>query len=262
VPPVASAGAADLRVLDCLGGGGFAEVWRAARPDGRSVALKMLKQRFRERRGARACLEREHRLLAELEHPRVVRSFGLVEIDGALAIELEYLDGGDLVPLAGAAPKHWTGAALDVIAALEHLHARGFVHRDVKARNVLFGADGRARLIDFASVLPIGASASKAGATAAHRPPGSAGGATSARDDVYALAVLLYQLLAGRLPYGAHPASELAGRLPDAPLPADAEPRLGRMARLITGAIAAKGAIPGGLSAIRDVLESADVTTS
>lgn len=261
MPPVASRSAAVPLVLDRLGGGGFAEVWRAEYRDGRTVALKLLKQKFRGRRGARACLERERRLLAELAHPHVVRTFGLVEVGGALAVELEYLDGGDLVSLAGAPARHWRQAALDVLAALEHLHARGFVHRDVKARNVLLGADGRARLIDFASALPIGASASKAGATAAHRPPGSTGGPAAARDDVYALAVLLYQLLAGRLPYGAHPAHELAGRMPDPPLPANAGPELAPLARLISTAIAAQGAIPGGLSAIRDVLESADVTT-
>lgn len=260
MPPVAGGGAIP-HVLDRLGGGGFAEVWRARYSDGRTVALKLLKHKFRERRGARACLEREQRLLAELAHPHVVRTFGLVEIDGTLSVELEYLDGGDLVSLVGAAPRHWRQAALDLIAALEHLHARGFVHRDVKARNVLFAADGRVRLIDFASVLPIGARASQAGATAAHRPPGSTAGPAAARDDVYAFAVLLYQLLAGRLPYGAHPAHELAGRMPALPLPTNAAPQLEPLARLVSAAIAEQGAIPGGLSAIRDVLESADVTT-
>jgi serine/threonine protein kinase len=253
-------GGGEPQLLDLLGDGGSSQVWRAVDAAGRIVALKMLKPELRRRSGARACLQREHDLLRELAHPRVVETLGFIEHRGVPAIVLEHLGGGDLMSLAGAAPRHWLAAARDVVAALEHLHARGFVHRDVKARNVLFDAEHNARLIDFASMLPIGASAQSAGATAAHRPPGSKPGPAAICDDVYAFAVLLYQLLVGRLPYGRKPSAELAGTVPVPPLGAGVARSTGRLAALVIAALAASGEVSGGLSAFRDVIESAVAT--
>src|SRR5262249_26769674 len=98
-------------------------------------------------------------------------------------------------------PRHWLPAARGLHAALLHIHARGYAHRDVKARNVLFDARGRARLIDFASARPLGVRAPSGGTTSAHRPTALTATVTRA-EDTYAFAVLLYELLAGRLPYG------------------------------------------------------------
>jgi eukaryotic-like serine/threonine-protein kinase len=252
-----AAGDAELRLLDLLGDGGSAQVWRAADPSGRIVAVKMLKPELRERVGARACLEREHHLLCALRDARIVAARGFVDCGGVPALVLEYLRGGDLVALAGSHPRHWLLAVRDVGGALAHMHARGFVHRDVKARNVLLDSDDRARLIDFASVLPIGAAAAHAGATAAHRPPGSVSGPVMPADDCYAFAALLYELLAGRLPYGRAPAAELAGRAPPWPLTDAADPSVRRLAELVSEALASAGRLPGGLSALADVIESA-----
>ena len=98
-------------------------------------------------------------MLAAARHGYVVETYGLIEHDGVCALALQYLPGGDLVSLAGVDPRHWLRAAYAVHAALTHLHSLGYAHRDVKARNVLFDARGRARLIDFASALPLGAPA-------------------------------------------------------------------------------------------------------
>src|SRR5690606_8940870 len=100
---------------------------------------------------------REHRVLARIDHPHVVRALGFAERDGVAVLVTELLSGGDLVPLAGGPPAHWLPAARGVAAALRAVHAAGFVHGDVKARNVLFDAGGRAKLIDFGSARPIGA---------------------------------------------------------------------------------------------------------
>src|SRR5262249_20221640 len=144
---------------------------------------------------------------------------------GVCALALEYLPGGDLVALAGAHPRHWLWAARDVHAALEHVHACGYAHRDVKARNVLFDADGRARLIDFASALPLGARATNGGTTAAHRSAARTATVSSA-DDTYAFAVLLYELVAGRLPYG--PAGRATARRRSSAAAGQAWPLVGR----------------------------------
>ena len=140
-----------------------------------------------------------------------------------------------------------------VHAALAHLHARGFVHRDVKARNVLFGADGRARLIDFASALPRGAvRAARRHHRRAFARPGREDAAVEPSDDAYALAVLIYELLAGRLPYGVGGyAAVTAGAA--WPLAADAD---GPAATLAQRVLEVLGTREARLSAFEDVLES------
>jgi serine/threonine-protein kinase len=242
--------------MELIANGGSSEVWRATIA-GRVVALKMLKPELRERAGARASLAREHDLLRVFAHPHIVATQGLVELDGVPAIALEYLGGGDLASLAGAEPRHWLRAAGDVGAALRFMHARGYVHRDIKARNVLFDPADRAKLIDFGSVLPMGAPAAYGGATAAHRPPGRAPGPVTAADDCYAFAALLYELLAARLPYGPSPGEDAAP--PPWPLAPGAAPALRPLAESVLAALARAGDVPGGLSELLDVLESAAV---
>jgi serine/threonine-protein kinase len=252
---------AGWRFIERVGAGGSSDVWHALDPRGRAVALKIPRAAPRPE-DARAPLAREHELLASVRHAHIVATFGLIERSGVCALALEYLPGGDLVALAGAHPRHWLPAARELHAALEHLHARGYAHRDVKARNVLFDARGRARLIDFASALPIGARAPSGGTTSAHRRGGLIATVTAA-DDAYAFAVLLYELLAGRLPYGpagraAIPASSSASA-PSWPLagrpPAGAAVKA--LADRVLEVLEADGRDGPGVSAFADVLESA-----
>jgi len=250
---------AGWRFLARVGVGGSAEVWHARDPSGRDVALKL--PCAVPRPGVFAPLAREHELLACVRHPHIVATRGLIERGGACALALEYLPGGDLVALAGAHPSHWLTAARELHAALEHLHARGCAHRDVKARNVLFDAHGRARLIDFTSALPIGARAPSGGTTSAHRHAEQAA-TVSAADDAYAFAVLLYELFAGRLPYGpagraaarssapVSPPWSLAGRAP-------VDRAAAALADRVVEVLEADARTAPGLSELADVLESA-----
>ncbi|HEX6996633.1 MAG TPA: protein kinase [Gammaproteobacteria bacterium] len=190
-----------------LGASTVCEVWHARDASGRDLALKVLTPGWATPAGERL-LAHEHAVLAGLDHPGIVRTYGLVAHEGRRALALELLEGGDLVPLAGSAPRHWIGAAAQVLDALRCLHAAGWAHRDVKARNVLLDARGRARLIDFASAAPLGAPRPRGGATAAHVRRG-APGTVGVADDAWAFAVLLYELVHGRLP-------STAGGEPDA----------------------------------------------
>ena len=249
---------AGWRLVERLGTGGSSEVWRALDGRGRSIALKMPRSEVPPHQ-ALARLEREHEALAAAQHGHIVATYGLIEHRGACALALEYLPGGDLVALAGTHPRHWLRAAQAVYAALAHLHGRGYAHRDVKARNVLFDARGRATLIDFASALPLGAAAPSGGTTAAHVRSGR-DPIVAVADDAYAYAVLLYELFAGRLPFG--PSGRADGRL--GPRPRLAPPwRGGRtgpttaLATRVRDVLQADPVCAPGLSVFTDVLESA-----
>jgi serine/threonine protein kinase len=184
--------------LERIGAGGTAEVWRATTAQG-PIALKVL--RPESNLSGDCVLQHEHAVLDVLRHPSIVATVGLVQCRLGTALALEHLAGGDLVPLSGGRPRSWIGVAAQIAAALAHIHACGYAYRDLKARNVLFDSAGCMRLIDFASALPLGAPQPAGGITAAYRPQAAPSRVTAYEDEV-ALAVLLYELLTGCLPFG------------------------------------------------------------
>lgn len=234
----AAAGAAPNDALRCAA---------AAAP----VAVKVTRARWRGHPGAVELLAREHRALRAVEHPRIVRAQGFAAVDGAAALVTEYLPGGDLVPLAGSPLRCWLSAAVDVASALAAVHAAGLVHGDVKARNVLFDASGRAKLIDLGSARPIGAPLGPGGHTPAHTPLRFDLTHAAPAADVYAFAVLLYELLSGRLPFGPSPTRWRA------PPPLDTHPAGVPLARRVHDSLeAATLRDVGTLIEFADVLES------
>jgi serine/threonine protein kinase len=240
-------GAPAWRLVELLGRGGTAEVWRAVDPAGQPVALKRLHPALRARAGATQCLRREHDWLIALAGGPFVASRGWVEGDGGPWLALEYLPGGDLVSLVGARPAHWLPALRRVAEAVAALAAAGVAHGDVKARNVLFGADGDARVIDLLAARPLDAPAPPG--TAAYRPAGEP--VTAGAADAFALAALAFELLTGRLPYG------LAGQafVGEAPvLAARPESSVAILAAVACRELAAGGR--RGLSPLLDVIES------
>lgn len=243
------------RELHRIAAGGCAEVFRAVDDSSRPFALKRLRAELRERPGSAQLLHREHGRLVGLAGPHLVATYGLVDLGGHDALVLDYLPGGDLVPLLGAPARAWLPAMRDVLSALLRLHAQGVAHGDLKARNVLFGADGSVCLIDLTSARPVDSHDSPAGITASHYPPAAAH-PTAAEADVFAWATLLYELMAGRLPYGL----ECARRAQPRPELPEVEARVGELAAAAVGALAAGGRVPGGLLSFADVIESAAQT--
>jgi len=234
------------RAVELIGSGGTAEVWRAVAPDGREAALKLVKRALRRHPGANALLRREHEVLRSVASPHLVAAYDLIECKGAAVLVLEYLPHGDLVPLVGAPPRQWLPALSAVVAALAALERHGLAHGDLKARNVLFAADGSARLADLTSARPLDAPAVVA--TAAYGLP-QPRGAQAREADCFALAALLFELATGRLPYGpSGPAAgaELAAVGADSPVAA--------LAAAAGAALQARGRM--GLSYFVDVIES------
>ncbi|WP_242108756.1 serine/threonine-protein kinase [Luteimonas aquatica] len=206
--------AGSWRLERVLGRGGMGTVYAALRDEGdtpQRAALKRLHRRWDGSLQAQRFLQ-ERRILASLSHPNLPRliDHGLDD-DGRPWFALEYVDGGTLVDWADA---HRLGlrARIElfrtVCAAVQHAHEHFVVHRDLKPANILVDGEGHPKVLDFGVAKRIDDSpgTTRTGLFAGFTPEYAApeqisGGTISAATDVYALGVVLYQLLAGRLPY-------------------------------------------------------------
>jgi serine/threonine-protein kinase len=217
-------------LLEEIGHGGMATVYRARdRRLGREVAVKLIHRHLRDSSEVAERFAREATAVAKLRHPGIVEVYDVSdpeEPERYLVVELvrgvtlrDRLREGPLPPEVAAA------VAIEIGAALEHAHRQGVIHRDVKPENVLielprFEPDnerspmrikltdfGIAKLLDAQGVTSTG---QVLGSPAHMAPEQIEGGAVDARTDVFALGVLLYEAMVGRLPfYGDHPAQVL-----------------------------------------------------
>jgi serine/threonine protein kinase len=199
-----------LEVESRLGAGSFGEVYRAFDPWlRRQVALKLF------RSGAGAGLD-EARRLARLRHRNVLSVYGCGEHDGRPGLWSELIEGRTLAEAVAAEGAVSSEEALrighDLAQALAVVHAAGLVHGDVKAENVMRESGGRIVLMDFGGGGDARLLASKRliSGTPRYLPPEVLDGAPlSFASDIYALGVLLFLLLSGRLPYAETDASSL-----------------------------------------------------
>jgi serine/threonine-protein kinase len=208
------------RVLRELGRGGMGVVYLAERDDPelpQQVALKVLPAEASVAAAARRFRE-ERRILASLDHPNVARLLdGGVAPDGTPWFSMELVDGLPIdlwCDAQGLDVEARLRLFLDVCAAVQYAHQHLVVHRDLKPSNILVRADGTPKLLDFgiAKLLAPDAASSDDGRitrtgmrvlTPAYASPEQVRGEpVSTASDVYALGVLLYELLAGRGPYG------------------------------------------------------------
>jgi dienelactone hydrolase len=197
-------------VEERLGAGGMGEVWRA-RDDrlGRDVAIKLLLPHPANATGRVRALADEARAAGSLNHVNVLTVHDVGEHRGAPYLVTECLEGESLRArlAAGALP---VDAALDIALqaarGLEAAHGRGIVHRDLKPENVFLARDGRVKILDFglATLRDADASPSLAGGTAGYMAPEQVRGeAVDRRADIFALGVLLYEMLTGQRPFKA-----------------------------------------------------------
>ena len=194
-----------------LGEGADATVYRAEdRRLGRRVAVKFLRPELRADPTFVARFEREARSAARLEHPGIVAVYDCGEYAGTYFLVLQYIAGRDLrARLRAAAPLPTEEAlriAAEVAEALGAAHARGVVHRDVKPANILLDERGRTHVTDFgiARLLDVPAlTASRALVGTPHylAPEQATGEAITPATDVYALGVVLFEMLTGRRPF-------------------------------------------------------------
>jgi serine/threonine protein kinase/Tfp pilus assembly protein PilF len=229
-------------ILGPLGAGGMGTVYRArdTRLD-RQVAIKMVHAPFTER------FAREARAISALNHPHICTLHDVGEFEGAGYLVLELVDGR---PLRGPLP--WSEAVrhvADVCDALAAAHGKGIVHRDLKPGNVLLTSRG-VKVIDFGlarqehqgeTTVEATAPGTIVGTVAYMAPEQAAGRPADARSDLWAVGMLLFELLSGRLPFRGRGASAMLAELTDAaPLVLDLQPGVPVEAARIVGKLLTK----------------------
>ena len=188
-----------------LGEGATATVFRALdRNTGEHIALKCLRRQDDARNVQRqARFEREFQTLQNLAHPRIIRVYDYGLDSDQPYYTMELLEGRDLSELA---PIKWRAACRllrDVASSLAIVHSRRLVHRDVSARNVRWSRDGRAKLLDFGAMTPVGVARDVVGTPPFMPPEVLYSQYIDGRTDVYALGALAYWLLTRRHAYPA-----------------------------------------------------------
>ena len=219
-----------FRIERELGGGACGIVYLARDLRlGRPVAIKMLRPELTTSFGVRR-FEREMNIAARLRHPNIVGVHERGESDGRLFYVMDYLGGEGLRDCLRREKQLSVERALniarDVAAALQYAHEQGVVHRDVKPENILL-ADGRAVVVDFGLALTVEASAERLTAsglavgTPQYLSPEQAGGERDVGPaaDQYALACVLFEMLAGLPPFTGPTASAVAMMHMTAPAP-------------------------------------------
>ena len=239
-------------ITGTLGAGGMGEVFKArdTRLD-RAVAIKILPDVFASDPDRLARFEREAKTLASLNHPHVAQIYGVEDTAGVRALVMELVEGEDLSARLkrGAIPlPEGLAIARQIALALEAAHERGVIHRDLKPGNIKVGPDGTVKVLDFglAKALDPGASSNvmptnlptitspahmtHAGVilgTAAYMAPEQARGQTvDRRADMWALGIVLYEMLTGRAAFGGETVTDVLAAIvtrdPDwSTLPAD-----------------------------------------
>ncbi len=202
----------NYQIVEELGRGGMAIVYRAYQPSlNRDVAMKVLPpqlsfdQEFVER------FQREAKAAAKLRHPNIVVIHDVGHEDGTYYIVMEYLQGRTLKQVieqeGKLQPQRAARIVEQVAAALDYAHQQGFVHRDVKPANIFVGPDDHVTLTDFgiakaaSETQQLTRTGMLVGTPEYMSPEQAAGGRVDYRTDLYALGVVLYQMLAGRVPY-------------------------------------------------------------
>ena len=227
-PKLEAALGEQLQLGALLGRGGFAAVFRAHDPFlERDVAIKVLDPSLAVDAALEEQFLHEARTIAAAEHPHIVPLYAAESTGGLLYLVMRLLPGESLESRIAKGKLSAADAAriaLECAGALAAAHAVGVVHRDIKPANILLDANGNATVTDFGISLVTSRPArellgSTAGTPHYMSPEQSLGEQVDGRSDVYALGVVLYQMLTGTLPFPGRNATEVIAKHISAPIP-------------------------------------------
>ena len=218
----------NYKILEKLGEGGQGTVYKAVDSKlGRTVVIKVLPAELTAREANLKRFEREARLASALDHPNICTIFDLNEINGIHFIVMQYIEGRNVRQLVNGRPLSFESAlsiALQTADALSAAHARGIIHRDIKAGNVMVTPTGQVKVLDFGLAKLLDEEAARTSGihhteitevgvpygTATYAAPEQArGDRVDARADIFSTGVLLYEMLTGTWPFQGQTAVEV-----------------------------------------------------
>jgi serine/threonine protein kinase/tetratricopeptide (TPR) repeat protein len=229
----------NYKILEKLGEGGQGTVYKAVDSKlGRTLVIKVLPAELTSKESNLKRFEREARLASALDHPNICTIFDLNEINGIHFIAMQYIEGRNVRQLVNGRPLSLESAlsiALQTAEALSAAHARGIIHRDIKAGNVMVTPSGQVKVLDFGLAKLLDEDAARTSGihhteitevgipygTATYAAPEQArGDRVDARADIFSTGVLLYEMLTGTWPFQGQTSVEVRHAvLNDAPKP-------------------------------------------
>ncbi len=224
-----------FRILQKIGAGAMASVYKAKQISlDRLVAIKVLPKRLSEDPAFVERFQKEGRAAAKLSHSNIVQAIDVGEYLGYHYFVMEYVDGTTVYDEMAKNGPYAEAPALDIAIqiarALEHAHARGFIHRDVKPRNIMITKDGTAKLADMGLAREAGdakaaaAEKGRAYGTPYYISPEQIRGIPDVdfRADIYSLGATLYHMVIGKVPFdGMTPAEIMQKHLTQPLIPPD-----------------------------------------
>jgi tRNA A-37 threonylcarbamoyl transferase component Bud32 len=200
-------------IVEMIGKGGMAAVYKGYQASmNRYVAVKVMAQQFSDDEAFVNRFKNEAQLIAQLEHAHILPVYDFGEQEGLLYIAMRYLPTGtleDRIVAGGMPTKDAVSIFTQVASALDYAHSQGIIHRDLKPANILIDAQGNAFLSDFgiAKSLEGGqnltGTGSVVGTPTYMSPEQGLGEEIDARTDIYALGIMLFEMLTGRVPFSA-----------------------------------------------------------
>ena len=220
-----------------LGEGGMASVYRAVDVRlNRYVAVKVIRTAMRDDTEYSMRFKREAQAIAQLDHPNIITLYRFGETDGLLYMAMQYIDGADLAAVIESFQhdgdyiefKEIVRVAHEIGAALDYAHAQGVIHRDIKPHNVMINQGGQALVTDFglALITEIGTHGEIFGSPH-YIPPEQAISSAGVvpQSDLYAMGVILYEMLTGTVPFTALTPLDIAMKHMSEPVPSPRQHR-------------------------------------
>ncbi|MDR0298343.1 MAG: Stk1 family PASTA domain-containing Ser/Thr kinase [Streptococcaceae bacterium] len=208
-------------IIKEIGHGGMANVYLATDTflDNREVAVKVLRSNFENDALAIARFQREAYAMAELSHPNIVGIYDVDDYNGQQFIVMEFVDGITLkqyikanAPLSSDDAVNKTAG---ILAGMAVAHGRGIIHRDIKPQNVLVTKDGNVKITDFGIAKALGETSltqtnSMFGSVHYLSPEQARGANATVQSDLYAIGIIMFEMLTGRIPFDGDSAVSIA----------------------------------------------------